>query len=331
MMPLPPIGGAPRLVVTLTANPSLDRTAEVPALIPGEVLRMTGAQLDAGGKGVNVARALHAAGTGVRAVLPIGGSNGEELLRLLAAERISVDAVRIPASVRSNITLVEPGGRTTKLNEPGPDLSATAGTLAATVMRAALHADWVVLAGSLPPGLTPDFYADLITALRDGGVKVAVDADGSILASVVTAGPDLVKPNAEELEAATGLPVTDLDSAREAIAALQELGARTVLASLGEQGAILAEAGGTHHAIAPAAHPRSTVGAGDATLAGFLAAGARGPRALARAVAYGTAAVQLAGTQMPSPADVNEAAVTVTTLAEVTPATVTLATERTLP
>lgn len=321
MMPLPPIGGAPRLIVTLTANPSLDRTAEVPELIPGEVLRMSHARLDAGGKGVNVARALHAAGVGVRAVLPIGGLNGEELLRLLAAESIAVDAVRIPTSVRSNITLVEPGGRTTKINEPGPDLGAVGTTLAAAVMRAALHADWVVLAGSLPPGLTPEFYAHLVTALHDGGVKVAVDADGPILAAVLPAGPDLVKPNAEELEAATGIAVTDPDSALGAIEALQARGAQAVLASLGDQGAVLVDPTGAHHAIAPAAHPRSTVGAGDATLAGFLAAGASGPRALARAVAYGTAAVQLAGTQMPGPGDVDEGAVTLTNLA----------TERSLP
>ncbi len=321
MMPLPPIGGTPRLIVTLTANPSLDRTAEVPALIAGEVLRMTHAQLDAGGKGVNVARALHAAGVGVRAVLPIGGLNGEEILRLLAADGITVDPVRIPAAVRSNITLVEPGGRTTKINEPGPNLEGDGGLLAAAVMRAAVHADWVVLAGSLPPGLTPSFYADLVDALHDAGVKVAVDADGPILAEVLHAGPDLVKPNAEELEAASGLPVSDAYSALAAIEALQARGARAVLASLGEHGAVLVDHTGAHHAIAPAAHPRSTVGAGDATLAGFLAAGASGTRALARAVAYGTAAVQLAGTQMPIPADVDEDAVTVTNLA----------TERSLP
>ena len=321
MMPLPPIGGTPRLVVTLTANPSLDRTAEVPALIPGEVLRMTHARLDAGGKGVNVARALHAAGIGVRAVLPIGGLNGEEMLRLLSTEGIAVDAVRIPQAIRSNITLVEPDGRTTKINEPGPDLSDAAATLQATVMRAALHADWVVLAGSLPPGTGPEFYVDLIAALHDAGVKVAVDCDGPILADVIPAGPDLIKPNAEELEAASGIAVTDVYSARTAVEALQERGATTVLASLGEQGALLVEAGGSHHAQAPAVHPRSTVGAGDATLSGFIAAGASGPRALRRAVAYGTAAVQLAGTQMPGLGDIDETNVAITTLAP----------ERTLP
>jgi 1-phosphofructokinase len=321
MKPLPAIDGAPRLVVTLTANPSLDRTAELPELVPGGVLRMGASRLDAGGKGVNVARALHAAGVGVRAVLPIGGQSGEELLRLLSAEGISVDAVRIDEPIRSNLTLVEPGGRTTKLNEPGPDLSTTAATLAASVMRAALHADWVVLAGSLPPGLGSDFYADLVVALQDGGLKVAVDADGPILEAVLRAGPDLVKPNAEELAAATGIDVSDPYSARAAIEVLQGLGARNVLASLGDQGAVLVDETGTHHASGPAVLPRSTVGAGDATLAGFLAAGAHGPAALVRAVAYGTAAVQLSGTQMPTPGDADESAVVLTTLA----------TERSLP
>ncbi len=315
MMPLPNLGGAPRRVVTLTANPSLDRTAEVPALRPGEVLRMTRLQLDAGGKGVNVARALHAAGVPTTAVLPAGGLNGQELLRLLAIEGLLVDAVAVGEAIRSNITLVEPDGRTTKINEPGPDLSEAATRLHVTVMRAAANADWVVLAGSLPPGTTPRLYTDLIAALHDAGVKVAVDCDGPILADVIAAGPDLIKPNAEELEEAAGLPVTDPFSARAAAAVLQERGARAVLASLGDQGAVLIDDTGVHHATAPPVLPRSTVGAGDATLAGFLAAGARGPLALRRAVAYGTAAVQLPGTQMPTPSDVDETTVALTTIA----------------
>ncbi|MBJ7472027.1 MAG: 1-phosphofructokinase [Solirubrobacteraceae bacterium] len=321
MIPLPNLGGAPQRVVTLTANPSLDRTAELAQLVPGEVQRMTGFQLDAGGKGVNVARALHSAGVPVTAVLPAGGLNGHELLRLLALEGLDVAAVAIEEPIRSNITIVERDGRTTKINEQGPDLASAVSRLHVTVMRAAAGADWVVLAGSLPPGTTPRLYTDLIHALQDAGVKVAVDCDGPILKDVIAAGPDLIKPNDEELAAAAGLPVDDPYTARAAISALQELGARAVLASLGAQGAVLVDDTGTHLAVGQAVLPRSTVGAGDATLAGFIAAGARGPQALRHAVAYGTAAVQLPGTQMPTPSDIDESTVALTAIA----------TERTLP
>lgn len=304
------------MIVTLTANPSLDRTGELPALIPGEVMRMTRTQTDAGGKGVNVARALHAAGVDTLAILPAGGPAGEELLRLLAAEQLPVDFVPVEGRVRSNITLVEPDGRTSKINEPGPYLAADdAQRLRTSVLQAAARAQWVVLAGSLPPGLTAAFYTDLIAALHHAGVQVAVDVDGPLLADVLAAGPDLIKPNAEELERAAGLPVHDAASAVHAIERLQSRGARAVLASLGSEGAVLVDDTGAHHASAPAETPRSTVGAGDATLAGFLAAGAHGPAALSRAVAYGTAAVQLPGTQMPRPSDVHEHAVTLTNLA----------------
>lgn len=305
----------PRLVVTLTANPSLDRTAEIDELIPGEVLRIREMQLDAGGKGVNVARALHAAGVPVRAVLPTGGANGTQLTELLAADGLPVAAVEIPSPIRSNITLVEPGGRTTKINEPGPTLTAaTTSALAEAVLRASEGAAWCVLAGSLPPGAGAEFYADLIRALHAQGTQVAVDCDGILLEQIVAAEPDLIKPNADELGAATEIAVTSREAALSAARLLHERGARCVLASLGEDGAILLDSTCAHHAIATAAHPRSTVGAGDATLAGFLAGGGQGPDALRLAVAYGTAAVQLPGTQMPAPGEVHPSAVTVTNL-----------------
>ncbi len=298
------------MIVTLTANPSVDRTFEVADLRRGEVNRPLTVRVDAGGKGVNVARALHANGVATTAVLPLGGHEGQQLLALVTAEGLTVRTVAIADAVRANVTIAEPDGVTTKLNEPGPVLSAAdLDALDAALVDAAHGADWVVLCGSLPPGAPSDTYARLTRHLRETGVRVAVDADGEAFASALAAEPDLVKPNADELAEATGLEVDGPGSALRAIVALRASGARTVLASLGRHGAILVDDSGRYHAAAPVEHPRSTVGAGDAALAGFLAAGAAGPGALDAAVAWGAAAVALPGSRMPRPADLRPDAV----------------------
>lgn len=297
-------------VVTLTANPSVDRTCEVDALVRGAVLRPLATRVDAGGKGVNVSRALHAAGVANVAVLPVGGHEGAQLLELLQRDGLAVRTVAITGAVRANVTIVEPDGTTTKLNEPGPTLSPDeVDALQDTLLEAARGADWVVLSGSLPPGCPADLYTRLTDLLHAAGVRVALDCDGPVLLDALRAGPDLVKPNRRELAEATGLEIASVGDAVRAIAALQELGARAVLASLGSRGAVLVDATGEHHATAEVDHPRSTVGAGDAALAGFLAAGARGPDALDAAVAYGAAAVALPGSRMPTPADLRPSAV----------------------
>lgn len=298
------------MIVTFTANPSLDRTAELDALVPGEVLRTSPARVDAGGKGVNVTRALHANGIASVAVLPSGGFEGQQLAGLLAAEGLHTKTVPIAGRIRANITIAEADGTTTKLNEPGPLLDeAEVAALGEALVQTASGSSWVVLAGSLPPGAPADLYAELTERLHHIGARVAVDAEGPLLRATLAAGPDVIKPNDEELADATGLPVETPQDAVAAARVLQEHGARTVLASLGARGAVLVDEDGAHHATALVRRPRSTVGAGDATLAGFLSAGAAHPEALTTAVAWGAAAVSLPGSRMPSPADLDMAAV----------------------
>ncbi len=298
------------MIVTFTANPSLDRTAELDALVRGEVLRTSPARVDAGGKGVNVTRALHANGIASVAVLPSGGFEGQQLAGLLAAEGLHTKTVPIAGRIRANITIAEADGTTTKLNEPGPLLDeAEVAALGEALVQTASGSSWVVLAGSLPPGAPADLYAELTERLHHIGARVAVDAEGPLLRATLAAGPDVIKPNDEELADATGLPVETPQDAVAAARVLQEHGARTVLASLGARGAVLVEETGAHHASALVRRPRSTVGAGDATLAGFLSASATGPDALMTAVAWGAAAVSLPGSRMPSPADLDPAAV----------------------
>ena len=294
----------------MTPNPSVDRTIEVDTLVRGAVLRARAGRVDAGGKGVNVARALAANGHKARAVLPSGGAEGAQLAALIAMEGIEAVSVPIAAPVRANVSVVEPDGTVTKLNEPGPALSPDeVEALVSATVTAARDASWVVGCGSLPPGVPDDFYARLVRLLRDTGVPVAVDTSGPALVAVLPAQPVLVKPNAEELAEAAGRPVATLGDAIEAAQELRRRGAGAVVASLGADGAVLVDEGGAVHGEAPVARARSTVGAGDAMLAGFLAAGGAGRDALAEALAWGAAATSLPGSRMPTPADLDRAAV----------------------
>ncbi|SDH91903.1 1-phosphofructokinase [Actinokineospora alba] len=298
------------MIVTVTANPSVDRTIEIDSLQRGAVLRTRSALLDAGGKGVNVARALAANGVAATAVLPTGGAEGVQLTALLATAGITVVEVPIAGAVRSNITIAEADGTTTKLNEPGPRLDAAErARLVAATLDAAEGADWVVLCGSLPPGLPADFYADLTLRLRERGARVAVDTSGDALRAAVAGRPDLVKPNREELADLVGHEVRTLGDALSAAREVLDQGVATVVASVGAEGALLVTADGAWHAHSTFVEPRSTVGAGDALLAGFLAAGHLGPDALADAVAWGAAAAALPGSRMPTPAELDRAAV----------------------
>ncbi|MFD1932478.1 MULTISPECIES: 1-phosphofructokinase [Nonomuraea] len=294
------------MILTLTLNPSLDRTIEVSSLDRGTVIRAAAARLDPGGKGVNVSRALLANDVASCAVVPYGGDEGRRLIGLLSAEGLDMVTVPVRGATRSNVTLAEPDGTITKINEPGTALSAAElDTIAEAVLSAAHSADWVVASGSLPPEVPPDVYARLCERFSSAGIHVAVDTSGPALLAALAAGPALVKPNREELAEATGMPITRMGEAVEAAEKLRAAGARAVLASLGADGAILVTDGAVRYGECGVDEPRSTVGAGDAMLAGFLAAGASGERALVEALAWAAAAVGLPGSRMPHPCDIH--------------------------
>ncbi|MFD7697631.1 1-phosphofructokinase [Streptomyces sp. NPDC059805] len=301
------------MILTVTPNPSLDRTYEVPALDRGEVIRATGERVDPGGKGVNVSRAVAAAGRRTVAVLPLGGAPGALVADLLQAQGIDVAPVPVAGATRSNIALAETDGVLTKINAPGPELTpAEREALLDAVRTQARAADWIACCGSLPRGLAATWYADVVTRAHADGTRIALDTSGPALLEAVRARPDVVKPNAEELAQAVGRPLTTLGDALKAAGLLRELGARAVLASLGADGQLLVDGTGAWFGTAPVDAVRSNVGAGDASLAGFLIAGGQGPGALASAVAHGAAAVRLPGSVMPTPADLDPPAVTVT-------------------
>ncbi|MFJ5153750.1 1-phosphofructokinase [Streptomyces sp. NPDC088353] len=288
-------------------------TYEVPALERGQVVRATGERMDPGGKGVNVSRAVAAAGRRTVAVLPLGGAPGALVADLLDAQGIDVAPVPVAGATRSNIALAEADGVLTKINAPGPELSAgEQESLLETVRRQSHGADWIACCGSLPRGLAPSWYADLVARAHAEGVRIALDTSGPALLAALREGPDVVKPNAAELAEAVGRSLATVGDAVKAAEELRGLGARTVLASLGADGQLLVDGAGAWFGSARVDAVRSNVGAGDSSLAGFLIAGGTGPEALALAVAHGAAAVQLPGSLMPTPADLDPAAVTVT-------------------
>lgn len=308
------------MIVTVTPNPSVDRTLEVTRVRRGEVLRATSTRIDAGGKGVNVARALIANGLDALAVLPLGGGDGHLLGRLLADAGIPHCAVPTAAATRSNVTLSEPDGTVTKVNAPGEPL--TPAELDAFVEATAAvlpRASWLVGCGSLPDGAPPDLYATLIERAHAAGASVAIDTSGTPLQGAVAAGPDLIKPNVAELAELVGRPLPSLDAVVAAAHQVRAAGVATVVVSLGATGAVLVgDDDEALLAVPPAVVPRSDVGAGDTLLAGFLAtlaAGGSAADALRHGVAWAAAAVALPGTSVPGPEAIDPAAV------EIRPAT----------
>ena len=311
------------MITTLTPNPSVDQTMVLgEKLRRGEVLRPTNVTRTAGGKGVNVTRAVSLAGHSSVAVFPAPANDPFIALALEAGFRFH--SVDIHDLVRTNTTITEADGTTTKLNGPGARLNpGEADQLLNDFLISAFPARSVVLAGSLPPGLNDDWYSTVIAAVRQEqpDMYIAVDTSGAALWEVVqhssTAKPDLIKPNADELahlvdsqysgaELEEAAAAGDFTPIMDAAQALRDQGIPQILVTLGSSGALLSSPSGTWHAqINAPTQVVSTVGAGDAALAGFLMALNSGRSlsvALARSVAYGAATIALPGTQMPTAA-----------------------------
>jgi 1-phosphofructokinase len=316
------------MIVTLTPNPSVDRTVALTSRLErGAVLRAESVISQSGGKGVNISRAAVAAGLRTIAVLP--AEKDDPYVLELLRDGIDCRPERPAGPVRVNITITEPDGTTTKINSPG----AIADDDSLDRLKVALHqragqAEWVVLAGSLPPGAPAGWYADLVEDLSGTTARVAVDTSeeplAALAASLHRAAPDLMKPNGEELASLTGADPDAIEAdpraAAKAATVLVEQGVGAVLVTLGGHGAVLVTSGGAWHATPPPTTVVSTVGAGDSSLFGYLLGDHRGLEPAERlrlAVAYGSAAAGLPGTTIPTPdhirpelVDLHELAVT---------------------
>jgi 1-phosphofructokinase len=307
-------------LLTLTLNPAIDQTVTLEHLAPGEVHRALASRSDAGGKGVNVAGCLADWGLPVAVTGVLGADNAAPFAALFAAKGIDDRFIRVAGQTRTNLKLLDlQSGDTTDVNLPG--LSLTAGVFAAACARlleSAGPGSLVVLAGSLPGGLTADTYADLTRRLKARGARVVLDASGPALAAALAAGadalPEVLKPNRHELEEWAGRPLATRAEVHAAARALRERGIPMVAVSLGAEGALFLCREGAIHAHAPAVAVASTVGAGDALVAG-LVAGLHADAALddrARlALAFAAGKLTRAGANLPERAEVERLAASV--------------------
>lgn len=258
-------------VVTVTLNPALDRTLVIPGFRAGSVNRVESESVKAAGKGINVASALGGYGLRVAASGFLGSYNPEMFDSLFITREIADYLVRIPGATRTGIKILDPQqGLTTDINYPGipvhPEhVSKLLGKIGS------LQSKWFVLSGSLPPGLEPDFYRSLTQHLKAKGAKVAVDTSGEALKLALQAKPDFVKPNIHELEEIAGTTLSDTPSILYAARKLIADGVGLVAVSLGEHGAVFLDRNGFCKAAPPQVNVGSTVGAGDAMVAGAVA------------------------------------------------------------
>jgi len=317
----------PPRVVTVALNPALDQTIEVAGLQPGAVNRALRMQMDAGGKAVNVASCLSDFGVRVAVAGQLGRDNAALFEELFRRKKIANYCCYFEGLTRINTKLVDTvTGETTDLNMPGPEFAPDATEALEQILeqldRLMEHADWIVLSGSLPPGMPAETYATMTERARAVGASVLLDTSGGPLQAALAAGPRLMKPNRHELADLFNRP---LDSLASLVAAGQELlhgspAPEWVVVSLGGDGALfLTREQALHTHLAPVA-VASTVGAGDAMVAGLIAAHLEDrslTEAAQLATAFSAAKLTRLGPHLPCPAEVYALAeqVTVSVLA----------------
>ncbi|MEW5957777.1 MAG: 1-phosphofructokinase [Chloroflexota bacterium] len=288
------------MIYTVTLNPALDRELTVSEIIFDDVLRATTLRLDYGGKGFNVSRALAALGVESTALGFVGGHTGQHIAAGLAMLNIRTDFVPIAGETRTNISIVSQSQpHYIKVNEAGPAItSAEKDALLQKVQNLAQAGDWWVLSGSLPPGMSPAIYAEIISIVQSAGAEAILDTSGAPLRYGCQAGPFLAKPNAAEAAELTGLKQAATQPPIVA-RAIHALGVKNVLISLGKAGAIFSDGEQLWLTQAPEIEEQNPIGAGDSAVAGLvwgLSHHLDWSEILRRSMACGAATASLAGT-----------------------------------
>lgn len=294
-------------IVTVTLNASIDQTAIIPNFTAGEVNRVAREQSDAGGKGVNVASFLADFGHAVAVTGVLGADNQALFLRLFKEKNLIDRFVRVPGRTRVNIKVADDARhQVTDINFPGVDVPAEAiGAVSATIdALAGEGAEVFILSGSLPTGVAPAIYRDIAARLKARGRKVVIDTSGEALARAVEAAPDIIKPNIDELAGLLGCRFDDEAAIVAAARSLRTRGIGWVVVSMGGYGAIFVTADAAVRATSAPVPVKSTVGAGDAMVAGIVHASLQnlGVEDCARiATAFSLGALGEIGPHLPSP------------------------------
>jgi 6-phosphofructokinase 2 len=287
------------LIVTLTINPAIDRTFSVDRLAFDDRAYINSIRQSAGGRGINASCVIHSFGGETLAYLTSGGETGKRLEEHLHSCGLPISVVPIENAIRTNITITDKHGLTVNLNEAGPALSkAEVARIEREVRDALGRASWLLLCGSLPPGVPPSFYAKLIGMARTKKVKTLLHASGDALREGIEARPSVVTPNAHEAERLLGRTLLTRTHYLESAERIRTMGPESVVLSLGSRGAIGAFGDGLIEAIPPRVEAVCPIGAGDALTAGYVWAMRRKPNpaeALRWGVAAGTASALLPG------------------------------------
>jgi len=287
------------LIVTLTINPAVDRILSVDRLAFEDRAYINSSRESAGGRGINASLVVHSFGGKTVAVLISGGETGKRLGQLLCACGFPTSVVPVQHDIRTNLTITDKQGLTVNLNEAGPPLDKAEVARVENVVRQALDtASWLLLCGSLPPGVPPSFYGKLIAMARKKKVKTLLDADGDPLREGIDAKPTVASPNQQEAERLLGRSLLTRTHHLEAAERIRSMGCESVLLSLGSRGAIAASSDGLIEAVPPRIDALCPIGAGDALTAGYTWAIQRRSTpadALRWGVAAGTASARLPG------------------------------------
>ncbi|MBI2939208.1 MAG: 1-phosphofructokinase [Chloroflexi bacterium] len=279
------------MIFTVTLNPAVDRVVAVDELVIGDANRVKQARTDPSGKGVNVSRVIRELGGESVAMGFVAGSLGRFIEASLNELGIRDDLLHVPGQTRTNLAIVEEKHhRHTIINEPGPPIEPRHfAELKARLRRQLRPRDWVVMAGSLPPGIPTTAYAELIDLARAIGCETVLDADGEVLARGVESRPTLIKPNLRELQRLMRRRVQADDEVLAAATELRARGTLNVVVSLGAAGAIAIGDDEAWRAIPPRIIEVSALGAGDAMVAGLTLCLSRGEGLMA-GLQLGTAA-----------------------------------------
>ncbi|RFP65773.1 1-phosphofructokinase family hexose kinase [Hymenobacter lapidiphilus] len=298
-------------IVTLTLNPTVDKSTTADHIIPDHKLRCEAPKFEPGGGGINVSRALRRLGSDSVAVFPVGGPSGQLLRQLLSDEHIEQRPIEVEGWTRENFIVVDAStSQQYRFGMPGTPLRPEEQQQVLQALQEFPEPpEFLVISGSLPPGVEPELLARIARAARELGVKVVADTSGPALLALLDAGVYLAKPNVGELSKMVG--AEELDSQAVASAAGQlvtEGKCEIVVVSMGPQGACIVSAAGADYVPAPSVKKRSTVGAGDSMVAGLVhgLSEGRSLRETARlGVACGTAATINPGTELFRKADVD--------------------------
>lgn len=296
------------LVTTVCLNPSIDHTLSIDGFEYGGLNRVVSSRFDAGGKGLNVAVTLSALGVEAQCA----GFMFKESARLFETRLLksgtAYDFIWLDGSARTNLKVFDRSrGVVTEFNESGREVGALdLERMTALIAHRCAHADFAVFSGSMPPGCPADSYAQMIRAVAGGKCRCVLDADGAPLREGIEARPWLIKPNRAELEALTGRALASIADVRDAAREIVARGVSVVAVSLGADGALIADADEAFFAPRLDIPVRSTVGAGDAMVAGMLCgfAGGKGLReAFCMGVASASAMCMTEGSEPPARAD----------------------------